>query len=1487
MVKVFKKKMTSLTLILVFGLSLVAAFNVATVSPTNVAPESSADPSLPSAAASTPLLADEDTIVDPRGQTVKQDQQLELGRDITLDVIQPIDWALDVKGYEIMSVNVPIDVDLNFGVTFPVNSEVMYNPYDVHAGETFDYSVSINNDDCTPYATVGVDVEAALSELDFSVGNIANLLEFAVGFDDISYHNSWDIPFYGTSTKLGNWLSYDIVDKYWTLEDLIHVNTEKFGVGGGVGINLNYEIYSYVTAAVNVDGAGSTTTTDLRWDDFGRKDIEVAVDPSAVHGELFNVTIGDWVYHIAHDLTLTVWADVKLEVIGIKLLDQTFDWGYTLPLGELAFPEKDDFTFESQPQVLAGKSVKNVEASYSVASLGWNSGSGLDFQALNYEAAVPNNSELQKWFDDMDVEAGVEANVTIDFPYNQVSYYNERKVTAGSSFDYNILMDSIATDAPGVNYGVGAYLDLSSQSIFGYQLDKYEFDVSGNIWTPDDDLVTPFGEDFIDYDITKLVKLDKASKMLNDKISEMCYGINPDIQFTASIVLKLEGYMTADVSIVNDLNGIATITSATDTTWNEQYDTQTTRIEIDESANQGDTFDVKYSNIVYHLTIVPGLKVGVSVLGGIIGFDFTIFLPDSWFPQISVFNGPDFVETIEVQELDQSVTNVVVADSSIQNGEQISGSFQVNNIGTTSDRYILGIEGMPVGTTGVLNYGGKNHELGDWTDTILPSGAQTVSYVLTPGPGAHTQEGQVMNSLQFKATSISKGTEYALSAPYAITFEFDPLAATSTAYLSYSVSSCDGLVNNKAAVLKGNVLVFDIKITNFDDAALSGLVSAGAVSTGYVGSKVVGTNAFNLAAGGSSSTTLTLDTDATIAAGYYVATVTNSKGAPLSVPFYVVDSLSNTIAFAKNPLGAEYVFEAKTESEVSVVPGVDINVPVKITNYGTKNGAYGISLVADSPEQSWVTLGTTSIGAVVGTSSEVAVTVAVPKESTSLAGDYSYSIVVKDLNSLVEQTLPVTVSVAEFKEVSVAIAYNGLSILAEPEVDMGEFADYTFELTNEGNTAQIFTVAATSEAGVDVLVAGSANVKSITVAPGVSQLVAVSLDYSDSLPGIHTFNVEVNQSDQTLFTQEFDVKVMQLEVDISADTYTLENEDVVYTVYMTNKASTQDTFTVSISGLPEGVYTLSKSTVNIAGGGIGSFDVIVDADYVKTMAAGWTGFNVIVNSALTSTTFDESHSAIYISEVYSANLVTASPVENDEFVEYFLTVTNDGNLDQTFDIEISGVDGLTYEIYEQGVLTTSVLAGNQLSLTMGESTTIVVRVYKTGNGGDFEPTINIVNANGDVIATYTNELSFGFTQSLMIIIIIAAVATIAVVGGVFGALKMKDAGKFDGLREKAESAKSRREAEKTLNSKAKDAETKKVKAPKAEMLSIDESVRRMENIAILEHTYILRGECEELIANFEAAKGRKPKSNELEALVVNFIHKRDNKKAFEGEDNGW
>jgi len=707
--------------------------------------------------ASAGSLADEDYAADPTGQSVKQNKKLELGRTAKLDLINPIDWSLDVKGKNLLTVQIPLDLDLNLGMTFPVNASIAYDPYTVHNGTSFDYVMSLDNKGCTPYATVGVDMNFDLSKLNFQMGELPGL-NFGVEFDAITYSDSWDIPFYGINTKMGNWISYDIVDRYYTLDKLLSLvglpAVSEYGIKGGVGVNVQYNLYSYVTATASYNTGISSGATDFRWDQYGDKTFEVPVDSAMKHGEYLSVTVGNWTYHIRHDVTFSVWADIGLSVVGIDLFDETFKYAYTLGLGELKFPERSAFTFESKPQVLAGESKKNVDASWTALGIDWSALGGGDFTAFNNVIDIPQNDELAKWFTDMNVDVGFNAGLNVEFPYNINSYYNARKAVAGNTLPYNVITNSFeSTESPNIGYNLGGYIDLSKVSILGKGLDKYSFSTSGAIFTADG-FKTPFGTDVFEQEITSLIKLDTASNMLNDKIAEMCYGVNPDIQFRAWLALKITGQMTGQVSIpLADNTARASLSGPTNFVWDEQFDTQTAQVVIPSNAPTGSGFYIQYSNMVYTIKVVPGLKLGVSVLGGIIGFDYTFFLPASVGEVLTqTFNTDmDFTDYVEVETVNFETSDFTVNPASVPNevydtDADLTGSFVITNTGSQTDSYNIELDttNLPAGTTasgfGVVN--------------LAAGASQTVNYYVYLGEKAHAED-YLMNDLVFDVSSVS------------------------------------------------------------------------------------------------------------------------------------------------------------------------------------------------------------------------------------------------------------------------------------------------------------------------------------------------------------------------------------------------------------------------------------------------------------------------------------------------------------------------------------------------------------------------------------------------------------------------------------------------------------------------------------------------------------------------------------------------------------
>ena len=425
-------------------------------------------------------------------------------------------------------------------------------------------------------------------------------------------------------------------------------------------------------------------------------------------------------------------------------------------LGEVTFPEREDYTFVSEVEVLSGKVQNNVDASWDLVHFDVSTEEAGNFGILGYEWEIPEWEEASDAFHDAGISAGLSAELTMDMPFNMLSYYNGRRVTAGNTFDYNVLLDSVGADTPGINYGVDAYLDLSNIEILGMELPNIEIDVSGSLFEFEG-ISTPFGTDVWEYEITELVQLDTLSDMINEYIADMIYGINPDIQLQAWVALELEGYMTGTCAVSG-----AVIEESTEFVWDEQFDTQTTRITVPADAVTGDTFDVEYSELMYHLKVTPGIKLGVSVLGGLVALDHTFFLPvsvdlDKQFP------APDFTETVTVQKLGVEGSELAVDDAIIEDPDvAVSGTFEIANLASVTDYVVVDLiaAGLPAETEGTYTIDSITQDLGVASTVLFGDKVtKSVTYTLVLGTEAHKSE-QYLNKIAFKISSTTDSNVY-------------------------------------------------------------------------------------------------------------------------------------------------------------------------------------------------------------------------------------------------------------------------------------------------------------------------------------------------------------------------------------------------------------------------------------------------------------------------------------------------------------------------------------------------------------------------------------------------------------------------------------------------------------------------------------------------------------------------------------------------------
>ena len=130
---------------------------------------------------------------------------------------------------------------------------------------------------------------------------------------------------------------------------------------------------------------------------------------------------------------------------------------------------------------------------------------------------------------------------------------------------------------------------------------------------------------------------------------------------------------------------------------------------------------------------------------------------------------------------------------------------------------------------------------------------------------------------------------------------------------------------------------------------------------------------------------------------------------------------------------------------------------------------------------------------------------------------------------------------------------------------------------------------------------------------------------------------------------------------------------ITYTVSLTNTGNVSDTFDLSLAG--NGWNTqLSQSSISLLSGGIGSFDVMVEVpagalagemDVVTVTAVSQTDGSATASAELTSTV-----EAVH-GMVWSADTTTHQG-QTGETVTYTISLTNTGNLTDTYDISLAG-----------------------------------------------------------------------------------------------------------------------------------------------------------------------------------------------------------------------
>jgi hypothetical protein len=938
--------------------------------------------------------------------------------------------------------------------------------------------------------------------------------------------------------------------------------------------------------------------------------------------------------------------------------------------------------------------------------------------------------------------------------------------------------------------------------------------------------------------------------------------------------LELEGYMTADVRIAPGDEGKARIIAATPLNWTQQYATQTSRIEVFNNVTEGIQFGIEYYNMKYHLRVKPGIKLGVSILGGIIGFDYTIYVPDASF-DLDIFNAGSFTETITVQQLGTSLSDFNVVNTNIAPNDPIIASIRVHNTGTTSDRYIIGVEGLPVGTVASAT---SPYKIGDWTPTVMNQSYVDISLRLEPGPGAFKAEGLIRNQMQIRVTSISNPSIYAISTVKTINFQVDNSSSAPNCLITSEIKQANGLVNNRAAVLRGQTLKYDISVTNLASGTNNYLISATQVTSMLVGvtfsgSRSLAADSWNIPSGQAANTELTINVAADAQPGPYKINLQSTTGnGNLEIQFYVVESMNNVGQFTANPNMENYKYELELYNKAAVTPGVDVIVPIKIKNLGLRADTYSIQLQNIQPiggSTGYISLSASQIPIGVNAEGSVNAIISVPKSHLSVAGNYTFDVRVTSQGGAAAQISTVQVNLAEFVQVALQVHNNQ----ATRTIYTGETAEYTFKLENRGNVQTTFELKVDTPSGLVGKVDDAIGAKNITLAAGANQLVTITAQHVSGVPGEFTFNVSASVGGEKIFGTSYSLVVEGVSVTITSvgNKYTLKDENLVYNVNIINKGANATYFTISVLGLPEGSYQIEENNIFVPADSVGNFRITILKSAVPNIEAGPNGITVVVSTDSYST--DRSTTAVLISEYYAALPMPTTKLETDEYVDFVYKITNTGNTADTYEVIVDGLN-LPYEILSDLVLASASVSGNKITVAKGETVQITVRVLKQGSGGIYKPTITIKNSQGQIVVSEKVDIRFGsYITPEAIIAIVVGVALLAVAS--LSLVHMQRTGKLDEIRSKISQRKLRREVAKD---ELESLTEKKVKKVKKELSPVD----YLKDKAVSKGTYILSADAEKLVETFRIAKGRNPKPKELDELLEGHLNKSKS-----SSETGW
>ena len=256
------------------------------------------------------------------------------------------------------------------------------------------------------------------------------------------------------------------------------------------------------------------------------------------------------------------------------------------------------------------------------------------------------------------------------------------------------------------------------------------------------------------------------------------------------------------------------------------------------------------------------------------------------------------------------------------------------------------------------------------------------------------------------------------------------------------------------------------------------------------------------------------------------------------------------------------------------------------------------------------------------------------------------------------------------------VSLQGVGNLTSQTADASSGISYTVQVKNTGNISD--TIRLTTSGDVSATLSRN----TVSLAAGASTNVTVSISGS-ALTAAGEYDVNVNATSQgdstktaaiTTTTTILPVYSISLAGVGDLETATADASDgVMYRVSITNDGNTADVFDLSTSGDAYG--TLSVDSVSLASGASAEVTLTISADYLTL--AGAYSVKVTATSQSDNTKTAEIATTTTITPVYSISLAGVGDLETatadaSDGVMYRVSITNDGNTADVFDLSTSG-----------------------------------------------------------------------------------------------------------------------------------------------------------------------------------------------------------------------